>query len=257
MDDTKKFISLAQNIYKLDRDNANIPEEWLLMMSKFSKGICGSCNKTLKVVKIENNFQGKKFFFECGHIYSLMRIDDKTTKIRDPNLTFRKSSVPFHSASNPHIVASHSGPAIKIDHDELAVSRRFIEVAYPEYQTIKKYPEQASLIDVIAKTKNDSNQILIQDTKLYPSNFWKDLNTKGKAETNEEIFLLIKNTLKRKKDFDKKEKEKIILLIDSWPGFDKSALSLMSKGLKDELATSGYKEIWIVGLLKNCIFKIF
>lgn len=257
MYDTKKFIILARKLYKFERDNTNVPEEWLLMMSKFSKGICVACNKTLKVVKTENNFQGRKFFFECGHLYSLMQVDDKTTKIRDPNLTFRKSSIPIHSTSNPHIVASHSGPAIKIDHDELAVSRRFIEVAYPEYQIVKKYPEQASLIDIMAETKDGGNQILMQVTKLFLSNFWKDLNTTEKAEINEEIFLLIKKALERKKDFDQKEKEKIILLIDSWPGFNKSVLSLTPEDLKDEMVISGYKEIWVVGLLENSISKIF
>lgn len=126
-----------------------------------------------------------------------------------------------------------------------------------KYQVIKKYPEQASLIDVMAETKDGSSRILMQVTKLYPSNFWKDLHTKEKAEANEKIFSLISKALRRKKDFDLKEKEKIILLIDSWPGFDKSVLSSMSEGLKNELAISGYKEIWVVGSLPNFVFKIF
>lgn len=138
IDKTKKFISLARDIYQFESKNANVSEEWLSMMQKFSRGVCGACNKVLKVVKIEENFQGRKFFFECGHMYGLMKVDDKTTKIRDPNLTFRKASVSISSVNSPHIVAFHSGPKIKIDHDELAVSRRFIDVVCPKVSSDKE-----------------------------------------------------------------------------------------------------------------------
>jgi hypothetical protein len=255
MDKTKQFMEFAKKAYNFDRNNPNMEKEWLGMMSKFCGGICGRCGKSLKVTKIKINFQGKKFFFECGHMFGINQVDDKTTKIPDPARTFRKARISLTQRS-PHITASHSGPRLLTNLDELGVTRKFIEVAYPSYQKIKKYDEEASLVDTVAENEVTGKKIFMQVTKLYPADFWKDLHTLSHAETKQDIESLLVKAIERKNNFDVKEKNKIILLIDSWPGFEIETLYTMGPKLNQLIKESGYKEIWVIGSLNQLTFRI-
>ena len=255
MNKTKQFIELATKIYQFDQNNPNMEKEWLTMMSKFCGGICGRCNKTLKVIKVKTNFQGRKFFFKCGHMYGLSKVDDKTTTIRDPKRTFEKASI-FLSSDAPQVEAHHSGPKIQTYLDELGVARKFIEIAYPTYQKIKKFEEESSLVDIVAENENNGEKIFMQVTKLYPADFWKDFHTLKSVKINEPIEPLLIKAIERKSNFDQNEKRKTILLIDSWPGFEQVTIGQLSLNLKRVIKTAGYKEIWIVGSIEQLSFRI-
>jgi len=252
---TKKFTDLARKMYEFDKDNPTAEKDWLTMLLSFSNGFCGMCRRPLIVKNIQINFQGTKYYFECGHMYGLMKVDDKTSKIRDPNLSFNRVSIALNPDA-PNIKATHSGPKIKTEHSELEIARKFIEIAYPEYQNIKKNNEESSLVDIVAINDNTNESLLMQVTKLYPADFWKELHTINKVETQQEVKPLILKALERKQNFDQDEKKKVILLIDSWPGFDKATLGNLSEEFKNKLLYTGYKEIWLVGSLEQLTFKL-
>jgi hypothetical protein len=62
--------------------------------------------------------------------------------------------------------------------------------------------------------------------------------------------------LKRKASYDSKEKQKTILLIDTWPSFDQSVVDPMPMKLYELIKNLGYKEIWLVGSVESFTFRI-
>lgn len=255
MDNTKKFVELAKKMYEFDKDNPTAENDWFEMILSFSNGICGMCHRPLVVDKIKTNFQGTEYYFQCGHMFKMMKIDDKTTKVRDSNLIFNRATISLDSKALM-VKATHSGKKIKTDHDELGVARKFIEIAYPDFQKITKNKEEASLTDILAINEKNGEKLFIQITKLYPSEFWKEFNVNKKTETEQEVKPLILGAIERKLNFDEDEKKKTILLIDSWPGFNKETLGELSDEFKLKLLNSKYKEIWLVGALKELTFRL-
>ena len=255
IENTKKFIDLARKMYEFDKDNPTAEKDWLTILLGFSNGVCEMCQKSLIVKDVQINFQGTKYYFECGHMYGLMKVDDKTSKVRDPNLSFNRVSIALNPDA-PNIKATHFGPKIKTEHSELEIARKFVEIAYPEYQNIKKNSEESSLVDIIAINDTTEEFLLMQVTKLYPTDFWKKLHTINKVETRQEVKPLILKSIERKFNFDQEEKKRVILLIDSWPGFDKATLGNLSDEFRVKLLNAGYKEIWLVGSLEQLTFRL-
>jgi hypothetical protein len=144
-------LTLLQKCIFFDLNNPNADKDWLASLSKFAGGVYGYCRKLLKVKKYKENFQGRKFIFECGHTYALMKVDDKFTTQRDDRRTYTKTHIELKHGI-PTTTVELTGNTISGESEEQSIARLFIQKAYPEFTKIEKNTEQSSITDVYART---------------------------------------------------------------------------------------------------------
>lgn len=239
------LIGMAKKKLKDDPDVADDYKEYLLNLSS---GRCPVCSRYLKVESVDFQGDHSLAIFQCGHRMNMASANERLG-IKD---SFRRGSV-----GESTVEASKFGATVPKEDEEIKTSHIFLQKVYPSYEKVW-LNEQDSLVDTIAL--NGKDKILMQVTKLFTGSFWKELNAGGEVMIEDldsgKIDKLANEAIARKEKFDPRQKEKIILLIDSWPGITKTHIPYVQQNSRDVIMQSGYKEVWIVGPVVELTYKL-
>jgi hypothetical protein len=227
--------------------NSNSPgKDYVNALERWSQGICNNCDEILEIVSFSENESGCRYKFKCGHGLNTIMIKEEI-KITD---SMSLASLGLDEEYNQKISARFSGERPNKLSNEILVSKRFAEAEHRPFTDFQN-DEEYSSTDVIATNPDGSEVELYQVTKLYDETFWKDLYSTGAAEYKiPSIEQLIKNVLIRK-NFDKKQSSKTILLIDAWPDVHPSMTDNIEESLHDYFDESNFKEIWLVARINT------
>ncbi len=249
---TERFVEGAKKI--LEKAPASSDPKWIEYLTLSSQQLCGVCRAPLDVARFESNKGGARYIFVCGHSHVVISLEE-TIGLSEG---FKAASLGVGEAvGQQKTQARIGGESLTKEGEELARTKIF--AFYFRKELTKFYNDkQDSPIDVIAESENGAVKESFQVTKLYNEEFWKELNTKNAANLiTDRVIVLIKDAIDRKKNLDSKQREKIILLIDTWPGilpeFAERGKEILEKLLND----ANFKEVWLIGSLKEQMFKIW
>lgn len=246
---TDLFVNASRSALQRLPKDGTVDKKWIEMLEMWSNNKC-FCGKSLEIISIKKTENGMTRFFKCGHAHTAISLKE-TVKLGEG---FSASSLGQMPNGEQKISVRISGAQISKENGEIAVVKTLCHYFRSHLKTFVN-DKQDSPIDVIAKDES-GNQEYFQVTKLYDESFWRELSNQKRVDRIiPEITSLIKNAIERKKNFDTKSKESIILLIDAWPGaiedFAKEVANLPI------LSLAKFKEVWIVGSVPETTFKIY
>jgi len=241
----------------VERDKKQgISNEALSPWQKMAEGRCIVCNKKINIVADQRGPHGREIKFSCGHDIKIMPIGKPIEGQESRKSTYRYSRISL--TPKPIIKTFQEGAKLNSDSEEISTVRMFVKCYRPYLTIVEKNTEQNSLVDVVAFNKNRSKLNNFQITKLLPGEFYKPLNIHGRTMQEVDKLTLIKDAINRKRNFDPNVKLQTTLLIDASP-FVLNRESFSDQELQNLCnltRESGYKEIWIVGLLDGSIFQL-
>ncbi len=212
---------------------------------------CPACLESLNIRSLQVHPQGTTFLLECGHSFDIDKISDKTDfRIKGGSafmrINDRKGEIEIHTDGQP----------LTKELDEVKVARSFIRGLYNDDFSFTQ-PEQNSPVDIVAEQAG--LKIELQITRLFPEDFWKKLNV------NKNVYLkdlssidldgFIRASIDRKNKFEPKIKNQTILLINAWP-LDNFDLLNKTEDLKQHIAQSGFKEVWLISPLNDSSIQL-
>lgn len=253
MDRTSKFIEAIKQTLKIMERNGDAKSPTYKVYSDWANGWCGLCNKKLDVVEFRKTGSGSEYVLRCGHRLTAISLEDEVSHLREGS-SYSRVGVDEMGKLGLHV--EHSGSDPDKEAQEISVTKLFCHYIYPEFNTFRN-DKQDSPYDVIAEIKGTDKKEFFQVTKLNDGDFWKKLNSSRNVDTVlGDIEGLVRNAINRKINFDKKEKSRIILLIDARPGVIDSVGKEIQSKLVQLLSNAGFKEIWLAGATKEIVFKL-
>ncbi|WKZ25005.1 MAG: hypothetical protein QY321_01065 [Patescibacteria group bacterium] len=217
-------------------------EEYIEALSAWAQGKC-RCGEKLVIENIVKSEDTTSYEFVCGHKFITKSLSD-TFVLSD---SLRVGSLGEDEEGNQKISARQSGKITRKQVSEINVAKKFASSERKYLVTFVNDIEN-SLVDVIATAEDGSRGEYYQITKLYDKDFWQKLNTLGAVDliTNA-LVPLIETAIRRKNDYDPKEKNNLILLIDAWPGILNKYASAAKTNLSFLLREANFKEVWLIG----------
>lgn len=217
-------------------------EEYIKTLVAWSQGMCW-CGQNLRIAyyKKKNNYTEYKF--ACGHGYKILQIQENINVTDNWELT----SLGQDEFGNQKVSARVYGKVKNKTSEEVLLVKKFVQSQGTDLSRFRNDVID-SPIDVIAETEDGSRKEFYQITNLYETSFWKELHTTGAVDlVANTMEPAIRAALERKKNFDKQESKKIILLINTWPGILNDYAWKAKEKLNYLLQYTGFKEIWLVG----------
>lgn len=249
---TSKFIRSAKSLVKSIKEGKGSPE-FLGMFVPFSKGRCFKCDERLQIVDSKKTGSGTEYQFQCGHVIVITSLPEVT----NGGSGYSNSRVGINEDGDHDIQIIRGGTSYHKTADEISVAKTFGHNFFPELDFFKNDIEN-SPVDVIAESKKNHIVEYFQITRLGDEKFWAELSRNNEVRrVLPEIAILVEKAILRKSKYDLQERKKIILLIDAKPGVMKEIADEVKDKLRASLESSGFKQIWIAGAIKQLTHKIY
>ena len=250
---TASFIKSIQQTLKAMEECGDTNSPIYKVYSDWANGWCGLCNKKLEVIEFRETGSGAEHILKCGHRLTAISLNNEVNKLKEGG---GFSCVGVEQSGKLDIQVERSGFDMNKEAQEISVTKLFCHHFYPEFDTFRN-DDQYSPYDVVAEVKSNRNKEYFQVTKLNDQDFWKKLNSDKRVDVVlHNIEKLVKDAIKRKINFDAKEKKKIILLIDANPGVINSVGEELKDKLSNLLKSAGFKQIWLSGRTKEITYRL-
>lgn len=223
------------------------------MFIPFSKGRCFACGERLRLIDTIKSGSGIEYQFECGHVIIVTGLPE----VKNGSHGHSYSRVGTNKEGIHDVHIRRRGTNTGKDEDEITVAKTFSHNFFPEFTNFEK-DIQSSSVDVIAQSDKGHEVELFQITKLSDETFWAELSRNNQVtKVMPEITLLVEKAIQKKLKYESKDRKKIILLIDARPGVMKCIADEIKTKLTSLAETAGFKQIWLVGSIKNLTHQIY
>lgn len=159
------------------------------------------------------------------------------------------------------IGARRSGWKAEKEVAETDTARRFSSLTDWGLTIFESQPQNSD-VDVVSWSESRGKMENFQVTVLYDPEFWTSVNTKGTTDvelTCPEVVRLIEKAVTKKKDqYPRCQRQRVILLVDlvpggMLPGFAGAAREALAKLLEE----AAFKGVWLVGSTRDQVFHLW
>lgn len=249
---SSKFIRTAKRVVKGIQEG-KVGAEFLDMFGPFSEGLCFWCRESLRIVNTIQSGSGTEYQFRCGHAIILTGMPE----IKNGSRGSSYSRVGENEDGHHHILVNKRMTSMDQEEDEISLAKTISHNFFPRLSNFKK-DIQSSPVDVIAESDERTITEFFQITKLSDEQLWTELNRNKQIDrVMPEISKSVEAAIKKKQKYESKERNKIILLIDSRPGIVKKIADEIAVGLSPLTNTAGFKEIWLAGSIRELTHRIY
>lgn len=233
-------------------NNPGNSDNYLYYLMMGAQGRCGTCGEYLKSVDVKKSNRQRLITAECNNGHK--NINAFIEEVIGVKESFAVTSLGEEKGGQ--IISSRIiNWRPKKESDEILAAKRFANHKDVKFDFCCNDKEN-SPIDVFASVGDC--KYLFQVTKLYNKDFWHRLYKNNAVEycTNA-LCDLVSGAIDRKSHWDKNAANNIILLIDSWPGVNLKFVDMTSPSLLTMAGKSNFKEIWIVGVTKDSVCRLW
>lgn len=251
MNELEKFQERARLNYEQLLKNPYTVSDYLRVTKLMSEGRCHVCEVPIEKISVEKGEIHVKYIFPCGHGHIIASLHETISIKEDLSL----ATIGLTEEGVQKVQTRISGKVPKSQFQEILVCRK-LATFYKPWLVKFRQDVQDSPVDVEGSSIDGSQKECFQVTRLYPPNFWEDLNLNQRKDLEiEDTTLWVQFALERKMKFPLHERKKITLLIEAWPGILLHTFSSLS--LANALKEADFKEVWIVGSTREMTFQLY